>query len=225
MLDGVSFTDPACTSLDDFPTASRSTTCRRRPTPGTSSAPWTPPLPRTAADRVPRRADALRPAFGRDGGRQPAGRSSAPTCVTGFSLPSNVAGLAGPGRGLDQRHVRRHDRTCSDQLLLRPAGSIVQDPDDASARPSGWCSRRPDPSTAWLVELTAAFFGLLAHINFATDVDEESTTCAASSEAATPSALRRSRRDQPVKLHNDTALSLDGKAPTGQSVGQHVCTG
>jgi hypothetical protein len=35
--------------------------------------------------------------------------------------------------------------------------------------------------------VTAAFFGLLAHINFATDVDEESTTCAASSEAASPS--------------------------------------
>jgi hypothetical protein len=24
------------------------------------------------------------------------------------------------------------------------------------------------------------------------------------------------------KLHNDTALSLDGNAPTGHSVGQHV---
>ena len=208
---------PACTSWTRSRMASRSTTCRRRPTRGTSSAPWIAALAEVRGGDF-HGAQLL---FGLHSDAMVGGNP----LVAVRRLPAHrllaaeqCRGLADPRRGLDQRHVQRHDGL---EQVLRPPGSTIKIPTRFGPA-IGLVQPTPGPITSLAREVTAAFFGLLAHINFATDVDEESTTCAASQRLRPRPALRRSRRDQPVKLHNDTALSLDGKAPTGHSVGQHV---
>ena len=137
--------------------------------------------------------------------------------VTGYGGPANVEG----SQVLAASWINdmfAGERTCTDASCFYGAtGSSFTIP--TSFGPAiGLVAPKADPINSFLSELTLAFFRLTSIINFATDVDATQTQAGAR-------WLRRSRRDQPVKLHNDTALSLDGKAPTGHSVGQHVCTG
>ena len=102
--------------------------------------------------------------------------------VTGFSLPSNVTG----SQVLAAGWINDMFNGTTASGFYGPPGSTIKIPTPVGPA-FGLVQPTPGPITSLAREVTAAFFGLLAHINFATDVDEESTTCAASSEAASPS--------------------------------------
>jgi hypothetical protein len=120
--------------------------------------------------------------------------------LTGFSLPSNAAGSQVLAAGwIDD--LFDGDRASG---FYGEAGETIKIPTPVGPA-IGLVQPRQGLVISIAQDVTGAFFALLAHINFATDV---------------PATEETGVLD--VKLHNDTALSLDGKAPTGQSVGQHV---
>jgi hypothetical protein len=177
MLDGVSFTDPL-PILDEL---------RTRPIPvynlSATPYPWNlfgtmdSALARLPGDEFHGAQTALRPALGRDDRRQSAGpvrrlpahRLLAASNVEGsrFSPPGWINDMfTGP----------------TTSGLLRRARSTIKIP-TASGPPSAWSSRSRDSITS--PGVTACFFGLLGHINFARRRQESP----ARSETRAPSSL------------------------------------
>ena len=98
------------------------------------------------AHRIPRRADALRLAFGCHGGRQPAGPTGRLRHHR-LRRPCECRGHPGAGRELDQRLVRRSrpPDLHRHQLLLRRPRVVVHHPDEFRAcRRTGRTQDRPD---------------------------------------------------------------------------------
>ena len=132
--------------------------------------------------------------------------------LTGFSLPSNVEGSQILAAGWIN-DMFEGTQTCTE------TSCFYADPGETITIPTRFGIARglvqPEPGVldSLAREVTAAVFRLLANINFA--------TC-----AADPSALQIQETGFSAQNSTpNTPLSLDGRPRTGQSVGQHVCTG
>ena len=89
--------------------------------------------------------------------------------LTGLRRACQCRGFSDPRRGLDQRPVRRHDRDLPDRSTASQGKRSRSR--RRSAPPSGSSGRGKALVTSLAQDVTGAFFGLLGHINFATDVD------------------------------------------------------
>jgi hypothetical protein len=90
--------------------------------------------------------------------------------LTGFSLPSNVAGSQVLAAGWINDMFLCHQGPCTpDPDLYGPPGSTIEIP-SASGPAFGLVQPTPGPVATLGRELTAVFIGLLSNINFATDV-------------------------------------------------------
>ena len=124
--------------------------------------------------------------------------------LTGFSLPRNVEAsqILMAGWISDM-----FEGTETPGLYGDPGSTLIIPTSAGNAR--ALVQPTPGVLTSLAREVTAAFFRLFANIDFATCAAPDPQETGFLREMSTP----------------NTPLSLDGRARTGQSVGQHVCTG
>jgi hypothetical protein len=89
--------------------------------------------------------------------------------VTGFSMPSNVAGSQVLAAGwINDMFACENDPNCEKTGIYGQPGDVLTIPTSVGSA-FGLVQPKPGIFDTFARELTAVFFGLLGHINFATD--------------------------------------------------------